>query len=79
LHPAISKDGKGLVMPLADSLGTNIYVASTADGKLRQVTDFGQKRTFIVRRISWSSDGKFVFAAVGVGDADIVQMDGLLQ
>jgi hypothetical protein len=32
-----------------------------------------------VRRISWSSDGKFVFAAVGVGDADIVQMDGLLQ
>ena len=79
LHPVISKDGKGLVMPLADSLGTNIYVASTADGKLRQVTDFGQKRTFIVRRISWSSDGKFVFAAVGVGDADIVQMDGLLQ
>jgi hypothetical protein len=75
----ISKDGKGLVMPLADSLGTNIYAASTADGKLRQVTDFGQKRTFIVRRISWSSDGKFVFAAVGVGDADIVQMDGLLQ
>jgi hypothetical protein len=66
-------------MPLADSLGTNIYVASTADGKLRQVTDFGQKRTFIVRRISWSSDGKFVFAAVGAGDADIVQMDGLLQ
>ena len=79
LHPVISKDGKGLVMPLADSLGTNIYVASTADGTLRQVTDFGQKRTFIVRRISWSSDGKFVFAAVGVGDADIVQMDGLLQ
>jgi hypothetical protein len=29
--------------------------------------------------MSWSSDGKSVFAAVGEGDADIVQMDGLLN
>jgi Tol biopolymer transport system component len=65
LHPVISKDGKWLVMPLDDRLGTNIWVASTADGKLRQITDFGEKRTFIARRISWSSDGKWVFAAVG--------------
>jgi len=79
LHPVISKDGKWLVMPLDDSWGTNIWVASTADGKLRRVTDFGQKRTFIARRISWSSDGKWVLAAVGEGDADVVQMDGLLQ
>lgn len=79
LHPVISKDGKWLVMPLDDRLGTNIWVASTADGKLRRITDFGDKRTFIARRISWSSDGKRVFAAVGEGDADIVQMDGLLQ
>jgi Tol biopolymer transport system component len=79
LHPVISKDGKWLVMPLDDRLGTNIWVASTADGKLRQITDFGEKRTFIARRISWSSDGKWVFAAVGEGDADIVQMDGLLN
>jgi len=79
LHPVISKDGKWLVLPLDDSLGTNIYIASTTDGKLKKITDFGQKRTFIARRISWSSDGKFVFAAVGEGDSDIVQMDGLLQ
>jgi len=79
LHPVISKDGKWLVMPLDDSWGTNIWVASTADGKLKRITDFGQRRTFIARRISWSSDGKWVFAAVGEGDADIVQMDGLLQ
>jgi len=78
LHPVISKDGKWLVMPLDDRLGTNIWIASTADGKLRRITDFGEKRTFIARRISWSSDGKWVFAAVGEGDADIVQMDGLL-
>jgi Tol biopolymer transport system component len=79
LHPVISKDGKWLVMPLDDNKGTNIWVASTDDGKLRRITDFGEKRTFIARRISWSSDGKWVFAAVGEGDADIVQIDGLLQ
>ncbi|MGO9123439.1 MAG: protein kinase domain-containing protein [Terriglobales bacterium] len=78
LHPVIFKDGKWLVMPLDDNKGTNIWVASTKDGKLRQVTDFGQKRTFIARRISWSADGKWVFAAVGEGGSDIVQMDGLL-
>ena len=66
-------------MPLDDDKGTNLWVASTSDGKLRQITDFAPKRTFIARRVSWSSDGKWVFAAVGEGDADIVQMDGILQ
>jgi len=79
LHPVISRDGKSLVVPLDDSLGSNIWVVSTSDGKLRRITDFGQKRIFIARRVSWSSDGKWVFAAVGEGDADIVQMDGLLK
>ena len=79
LHPVISNDGKRLALPLDDSLGTNIWSASTADGKLTRITDFGQKRTFIARRISWSSDGKWVFAAVGEGDADIVQIDGLVR
>jgi len=79
LHPVISKDGKRLVMPLEDNLGTSLWVASTADGNLERITDFGQRRIFIARRISWSSDGKWVFAAVGEGDADIVQIDGLLQ
>jgi eukaryotic-like serine/threonine-protein kinase len=79
LQPVISRDGKWLVLPLDDNLGTNIWVASAADGKLTRITDFGQKRTFIARRISWSSDGKWLFAAVGEGDADIVQIEGLLQ
>jgi Tol biopolymer transport system component/DNA-binding winged helix-turn-helix (wHTH) protein len=79
LHPVISRDGKWLVMPLEDRQGTNIWVASTATGELRQITDFGEKRTLIARRISWSSDGKWVFAAVGEGDADIVEMDGLFK
>ena len=79
LHPVISRDGKWLVVPLDDGQGTNIWVVSTTDAKLRRITDFGPRRTFIARRVSWSSDGKWVFAAVGEGDADIVQMDGLLN
>ena len=79
LHPVISRDGKWLVTPLDDGRGTNIWVVSTPDGKLKRITDFGARRTFIARRVSWSSDGKWVFAAVGEGDADIVQIDGLLQ
>lgn len=75
----ISRDGKWLAFPLEDSHGTDLWIASTADGKLRGITDFGQKRTFIARRVSWSSDGKWVFAAVGERDSDIVQMDGLLK
>ena len=78
-HPVISRDGKWLVMPLDDDLGTNIWIIPTAGGKLRQVTDFSPKRTFIARRISWSLDGKWVYAAVGEGDADIVEIEGLLK
>jgi Tol biopolymer transport system component len=66
-------------MPLDDSGGTNLWIASTVDGKLRRITDFAQRRVFIARRVSWSSDGKWIFAAVGEGDSDIVLMDGLLH
>lgn len=79
LHPTLSRDENWLAMPLDDSVGTNIWVASTATGKLRPITDFGQKRVFIARRVSWSSDGKWIFAAVGEGDADIVLMGGLVH
>ena len=79
LHPVISNDGKRLAFPLDDDIGTNLWSASTTDGKLTRITDFGQKRTFIARRVSWSSDDKWVLVAVGEGDADIVQIEGLLR
>jgi uncharacterized protein YciW len=52
---------------------------STEDGRLQQVTDFGDRAIFIARRVSWSSDGKSILAAVGEGDADIVLLDGLIK
>ncbi|HZQ95881.1 MAG TPA: protein kinase [Candidatus Sulfotelmatobacter sp.] len=79
LHPVISRDGRFLALALDDDLGTNIWTIPTVGGKLKRITDFAPRRTFIARRISWSADGKWIFAAVGEGDADIVQLEGLLK
>ena len=68
---------------LTHGLTTNIFVvASDGSGTVRQVTDFERRAVFIVRRVSWSRDGKSIVAAVGEGDADIVLLDqiqGLIQ
>ncbi|GAC1515877.1 MAG: hypothetical protein NVS1B11_34670 [Terriglobales bacterium] len=79
LHPTLSHNGKFLALPLNDSYGTNIWLISTTDGKLRQLTDFGQRRTFIARRVSWTSDDHYIFAAVAEGQSDVVLLDGLLD
>jgi Tol biopolymer transport system component len=76
-HPVISPDGRWLALPLTDGVATNIWALSTADGTLRQITDFGNRPTFITRRVSWAPDGHSIYAAVSEGDADIVLFDGL--
>jgi Tol biopolymer transport system component len=76
-QPVISPDGRWLVLGLLDEAVTNLWAVSTSSGQLRQLTDFGQRPTFITRRVSWSSDGRFIFAAVGEGDSDVVLLDGL--
>jgi eukaryotic-like serine/threonine-protein kinase len=77
LNPALSPDGRWLAQALTDGLTTNIWVHPTAPGEWRQVTDFGDRVTFIARRVDWSRDGRFILAAVGEGDADIVLLEGL--
>jgi eukaryotic-like serine/threonine-protein kinase len=79
LHPVLSPDGKWLALTLNDKFGTNLWLLSTSDGKMHLITDFGDRRTFIARRVAWSPDNKFIYAAVGEGDADIALFDGLLQ
>ena len=79
LHPVISRDGKWLALALDDESGTDIWIVPAAGGKPKKITDFSPRRTFIARRISWSADGKWIFAAVGEGDSDIVQIEGLLK
>jgi Tol biopolymer transport system component len=77
VNPALSPDGKWLAQPLTDGFTTNIWAASTTDGTWRQITDFGDRATFIARRVSWSADGRSILAAVSEGDADIVVLEGL--
>ncbi len=77
VSPALSPDGKWLAQALTDGLTTNIWALSTATGEWRQITDFGERATFIARHVSWSSDGRSILAAVAEGDSDIVLLEGL--
>ena len=72
-----SPDGRWLATPLVDGSTTNLWAISTETGELRRLTDFGQRNVVIARRIAWSRDGGFVYAAVSDVDSDIVMLDGL--
>ena len=78
VNPALSPDGKWLAQPLTDGFTTNVWALSTTTAEWRQITDFGDRPTFIARRVSWSADGQSIFAALGEGDADIVLLEGLI-
>jgi eukaryotic-like serine/threonine-protein kinase len=79
VNPALSPDGKWMAQALTDGFTTNIWALSTTTGEWRQITDFGERATFIARRVSWSSDGRSILAAVAEGDSDIVLLEGLLS
>jgi serine/threonine protein kinase/Tol biopolymer transport system component len=79
IQPVISPDGKWLALPLVDNGTSNIWAVSTADGTLRQLTDFGRRATFIARRVSWSCDSRSIFAALGEGEADVVLLAGVVS
>ena len=79
VSPALSPDGKWLAQALTDGLTTNIWALSTETGTWRQITDFGERITFVARRVSWSSDGHSILAAVAEGDSDIVLLEGLTK
>ena len=74
----LSPDAKWLASPLTDGTTTNIWLLPSDGGPMRQVTDFGQRSTLIVRRVSWSPDSKEVYAAIADCDADIVMLEGLV-
>ena len=62
-------------MPLTDGVTTNIWALSTSTGEWRRITDFGDRPTFIARRVSWLWDGQGIVAAVGEADSDIVRFE----
>jgi Tol biopolymer transport system component len=78
-HATMSPDGTTLALFLRDGQGTNLFALPTSGGPQRPLTDFGERRVLIVRRVSWSSDGKFLYAAVGEAEEDTVLLEGLLK
>ena len=78
LHPILSPDDKWLALPLVDRGTSNVWILPTEGGPIRQITDFGDQRILISRRVSWSPDSKRIYAAVAQADADIVSVDHLL-
>jgi Tol biopolymer transport system component len=77
MQPVLSPDGKWLALLLTDGGSTNIWALPTLGGEMRRITDFGRESALIARRVSWSSDGHSIYAAVGKGDADIVLLSKL--
>ncbi|MBZ5590770.1 MAG: hypothetical protein LAP39_00930 [Acidobacteriia bacterium] len=78
-QPVLSPDGKMLVAPLLDGAASNLWAIPAEGGPLRPLTDFGQRPILIARRVSWSPDGKYIYASVAEMDADIVLFDGLVK
>jgi len=78
VHQALSNDGEWLAFGLVDGATSNLWVLSTKDGSWRQVTDFGDQSTIIARQVSWSPDGRHLYAAICKTNADIVMLDGLV-
>jgi serine/threonine protein kinase len=78
VHLALSRDGAWLALGLADGATSNLWMLSTADGTWRQLTDFGDQPTLIVRQVSWSPDNQHLYAAISKINGDIVMLDGLV-
>jgi len=74
MHPALSADGQWLALGLADGVASNLWMLSTVDGSWRQVTDFGEQPSLIVRQVSWSPDAQHLYAAISRINGDVVML-----
>ena len=68
-----------LASPLVDGTTTNLWLLPTSGGAMKRVTDFGDRSVEIARSVSWSADGRHLYAAIAELEAGIVLFDGLLQ
>jgi len=49
--------------------------ALDSEWRMASDSDFGDRVAFIARRVSWSSDGRSILAAVAEGDSNIVLLE----
>ncbi len=76
---ALSPDGHWVALALMNRATTNLWRMSTESGELHQVTDFGDRATWIIRQIAWSLDSKFIYTAIADLDADVVSITGVVS
>jgi eukaryotic-like serine/threonine-protein kinase len=76
---ALSPDGRWLALPLIDGATCDVWILPTDGGPMQPVTNFGDRSTLITRQVSWSPDGRFLYAAVAETTTDVVLLDGLLD
>jgi len=55
VNPVQSPDGKWMAQALTDGVTTNLWALSTTTGEWRQITDFGDRPTFIARHVLTSA------------------------
>jgi Tol biopolymer transport system component len=79
LYIVASPDDRWLASPLVDGATTNLWLLPTGGGEMKRVTDFGDRSVEIARSISWSADGRHLYAAIADIETDIVLLDGLIQ
>ena len=79
LNPVLSPNGQWLTFPLTDGGTSNIWGLPTNGEAMRPFTDFADRSVVIARRVSWSPDNNFLYAAVAETDADVVVLAGLLR
>jgi Tol biopolymer transport system component len=76
-QPYVSPDGLWLALPMIDGATTNLWALPAGGGDWKKLTDFGARNVVIARRIAWSKDGKYIYAAVSDVDSDVVMLSGL--
>jgi hypothetical protein len=64
---------------VADGSTTNLWVLPTTGEPMQQLTDFGDRSIVISRSVSWSAEGRYLYAAVAEAETDVLLFDGLIQ
>jgi|RhiMethySRZTD1v2_1073278.scaffolds.fasta_scaffold03992_7 eukaryotic-like serine/threonine-protein kinase len=74
----LSSTNAMLAFPLIDGQTANVWALPASGGPMRRLTDYGNRSVLIARRVAWSSDDRFIYAAVADVNSDVVALDHLL-
>jgi hypothetical protein len=79
-HPVLSPDDRWLVTPLTDAGTSNLWLVPAGGGPIRRITEFGVRPPIVIaRRVAWSPDSKYLYAALAECDSDVVLLEHLMR